>query len=86
MALLPDTDREEGAAHFSNNVLRQELGEIDGLLKADVRAAFNALDSFLEDNAVTINQAIPQPARAQLNVQQKAYLLQLVIERRYRRT
>ncbi len=85
MALLPDADRAEGVGYFNNNCPFQ-AGEIDNLTKLQVRAAFNALDQFIEDNALTINQAIPQPARARLTPAQKAWMLQLVLERRYRRT
>lgn len=51
--------------------------------KADVRAAVDALDTWLNDNAATINLAIPQPVRAQFSTQQKARLLLAVIRRRF---
>lgn len=86
MALLPDADRAEGTAFFNNGVYLNGIGEITGLTKADVRAAFDALDAFLETNQNAVNQAIPEPARTNLTTRQKAWLLQLVIERRYRRT
>jgi len=47
--------------------------------KADLRAAFNDLDTFLNDNAAAINTAIPQP----LTTEQKARLLMEVVRRRY---
>jgi hypothetical protein len=85
MAVLPDTDRFEVWAQMMSdqgNITGQPFG---ALVKADLRAAVNALDDFLETNTATINAAIPQPARAELTVQQKALLLQFVIARRYLR-
>ncbi len=84
MAVLSDTDRAEGTAFFNNSVYINNIGEIVGLTKTDVRAAFDALDSFLETNQNAVNQAIPEPARTNLTTAQKAWLLQLVVERRYR--
>lgn len=46
--------------------------------KAELLAAVNGLDDYLETNAAAINSAIPQPARAQLSTKQKALLLALV--------
>jgi len=63
-------------------IMRDET-ETLGLLKADLLAAVNALDDFLETNAATINAAIPQPARGALTVAQKARLLAYVALARY---
>jgi hypothetical protein len=52
--------------------------------KADLRAAFNALDDFLETNKTAINNAIPQPARGELSARQKAWILARVIEQRFK--
>jgi hypothetical protein len=54
------------------------------ITKAELRAAFDALDSFLETNAAAINNAIPQPARGALTVRQKAWVLARVIEQRFK--
>lgn len=81
MAVLADGDRAALWAEFmqlaSNN--RDALP----LTKADLRAAVNGLDDFLNTNAAAINSAIPQPARAALSTAQKALLLQYVVARRY---
>lgn len=53
------------------------------MTKADLRAAVDALDAYLEANKAAINSAIPQPARGQMTTKQKARLLVLVVERRY---
>ena len=54
------------------------------ITKADLRAAVDALDNFLESNAAAVNNAIPQPARGALSARQKAWILALVIERRFK--
>lgn len=79
MAVLADADRKECWAEF----MRDPEGVIAGLTKAELRAAVDALDDFLNTNATAINNAIPQPARAQLSTVQKAKLLMLVIYKRY---
>lgn len=53
------------------------------LSKADLRAAVDAIDDFLEANASAINNAIPQPARGALTVSQKARLLAYVTLKRF---
>lgn len=81
MAILQDTDRALLWAEF----MRDRSAARDPLLltKADVRAAVDALDAFMNTNATAINTAIPQPARGALTTAQKALLLQFVVARRY---
>lgn len=62
---------------WSNN------GETVALTKADLRAAVNAIDTWLHSNAADLNAALPQPARGALTTAQKARLLQFVVARRY---
>lgn len=81
MAVLSDSAREGVRSQLIHGVM--ERRESIGLTKADLRAAVNAIDQFLEDNASAINQAIPQPARGALSTAQKAHLLVLVALRRY---
>lgn len=76
MAVLTDEQRREAWAEM------MRLGGVS-IAKADLRAAFDAIDSFLDANAAAIDQAIPQPARSGLTTQQKALLLALVVRRRY---
>ena len=66
--------------------LMQELsrdGQTVAITKADLRAAVDALDTWLDTNAATINTAIPQPARGALTTAQKARLLMFVVRARY---
>jgi len=81
MAVLPDADRMEVWAQMMRETSRS--GEPLAVLKADLRAAVNALDGFLNTNAAAINSAIPLPARTALTTPQKARLLMFVIEQRY---
>jgi hypothetical protein len=78
MAVLSDPDRLNVWAEF----LRNGQGDL-GLTKADVRAAVDAIDSWMDTNAASLNTAIPQPARGVLSVRQKAALLKAVVTKRY---
>ena len=81
MAVLSDADR--GAVWA--DVMRQLSDARDpcAITKADLRAAVDALDTFLDTNAATINAAIPQPARSGLTTPQKARLLAYVALKRW---
>lgn len=45
------------------------------ILKSDAKTALDALDQWLDDNALAINGALPQPFRGQATAEQKALLL-----------
>jgi hypothetical protein len=79
MAILSDTARAEVTAEWQ----RTNRDIIGAITKADLRAAINAIDQYLSDNAAAINSAIPQPARAQLTTKQKALVLTAVVTKRY---
>lgn len=81
MATLPDGDRAIVWADLMRKFSVDRLSV--GITKTDLRAAVNALDTFLDNNAATINNAIPQPARSSLSTPQKAILLMYVITRHY---
>ena len=53
--------------------------------KGLARAVIDASDDWAEANAAGFNLAIPQPARSIMSADEKAALLQIVIERRKRR-
>lgn len=80
MAALSAQDRLEGAGEFMRD---PATGTMTACTKADIRAAFNALDDFLVANAAAVNNAIPQPAKANLTTSQKAQLLCAVVTKRY---
>ena len=53
------------------------------LSKADVDAAIDAVDNWIDANAASYNSALPLPARTTLTSAQKAELLYLVALKRY---
>jgi len=61
-----------------------ELSGTVGITKADLRAAIDAIDSWVDSNAASLNAAIPLPARTSLSASQKAKLLAMVVLRRFR--
>ena len=78
MALLTDTQRAEVTATF----MQQARGPL-ALLKMDVRAAVDGLDAWYDANAAAANQALPQPARAALSLEDKALMSNLIVNKRY---
>lgn len=81
MAALSDADRRKLWADYMQEISADR--EPIAITKNDLLAAVNALDTFFSDNAATINQALPQPARSSLTMQQKARLLIFVVRQRY---
>lgn len=81
MAVLSDAER----AAIWADVMRQlsDAREPVAITKAELRAAVDALDTFLDTNAGAINAAIPQPARSSLTTAQKARLLAYVALKRW---
>lgn len=71
MAVLSDADRQTVWSQF----MQQGSGEALAVMKADGRAAVDAIDGWCEANAAAFNTAIPQPARGALTSRQKALLL-----------
>lgn len=53
------------------------------LTKPQLRAAIDAADDWADTNAAAYNNALPAAARTNLTAKQKAYLLALVIMRRW---
>lgn len=80
MAVLPTNDRIAVWAQW----MQENKATITGAMtKADLQAAVNALDDFLNTNATAINNAIPVAARGALSTPQKAALLNYVVARRW---
>jgi hypothetical protein len=66
--------------------IMQELSDARepvSIVKADLRAAVNAIDTWISDNAASLNSAIPQPARGALTAAQKSRIFRMVAKRRY---
>lgn len=60
-----------------------QMGDIATLTTADIKAAAQALDTWLDDNAATINSILPQPFRGTATPGQKALILAFTALRRY---
>jgi hypothetical protein len=81
MAVLTDAQIKEGCNRWMEAV--SKAGEQVSILKNDVTAAYTAMDGWINANAQAMNQAIPQPARANLTQDQKARMLMDVVAARY---
>jgi len=81
MAVLGDNDRVTMVQKFAQNMSGTRTAV--SIVKADMRAAVNAIDDWVEANASAFNTAIPQPARGASTTQQKAKLLWYVVQRRF---
>lgn len=62
--------------------MRDGTEPLGGMSKADLRAAVDALDDWLDAVPIKWNTAIPQPARGALSRRQKYLLLKHVLDRR----
>lgn len=82
MAVLSDQQRAELVADYQRDCSR-DRESFGALTKAELRAAADAIDIYLNTNAAAINSAIPQPARGVLTTAQKARLLTAVVRKRY---
>lgn len=82
MAVLTDQDRRDVWA----DAMRIWSGRNEStgtLLKANMRAAVDATDQWIEDNAAAFNAALPTAARNALSASQKAELFSIVALKRY---
>lgn len=78
MATLNASLRAEATAEL------QRTADCPGsVTKADLRAAIDAVDDWVDGNAAAFNAAIPQPARGVLTARQKAGLLLFVVTKRF---
>jgi len=79
MAVLSESDRAEIHAQW----MRENNIPCGAFTKAELRAAVDAIDDWIDTNSSAFNTAIPQPARAELSAKQKAWLLAVVVQRRF---
>ena len=77
MAVLPDLDRERVWRWF----MRRNTDPC-AFAKTDLRAAINAVDVWIDNNASAFNLALPQPFRSAATADQKTLLLCWVAMRR----
>jgi hypothetical protein len=81
MAVLNDTDRVTAWADMIDRMSRDRM-PID-VTKAELRAALDATDQWVSDNAASFNAALPLPARTALTTAQKSMLLTWVLKTRF---
>ena len=81
MAALTDPQRRSIWAEFMRRTSqdRQDLG----LTKTQLRAAVDATDQWISDNAGSFNTALPAAARTALSAQQKALMFFAVASKRF---
>lgn len=72
MAALPDADRIEITAKLQR--LAQWAAIACGITKADLKAAVDATDTWIDGNQTSFNTALPTTARNSLNQTQKTLL------------
>jgi len=78
MAVLSESDRVEvWASYMRDNV------EAISVTKQDLRAALDATDQWIDDNAGGYNIALPVAARTALSAKQKAMLFMYVASKRF---
>ncbi|MCC7208323.1 MAG: hypothetical protein IT323_13530 [Anaerolineae bacterium] len=80
MAVLPDTDRQR----IWRGLMRAaDFGGMPNVVKADLKAAVDAADTWVDSNAASYNTALPQPFRNNATSAQKALLLCAVVLMRF---
>lgn len=82
MAVMSNADRALVSAEYQRGG-NSDTGTFSGVVKADIRAAVNAVDDWAVANAASFNSALPVAARNNLTATQKARLLMFVIKKRY---
>lgn len=82
MAVLTTAERTALRAALAKE-LSNERDPLGLLVKADLQAALDATDTWVEDNQASFNAAIPEPAKTELTAQQKARLFMFVVRRRF---
>jgi hypothetical protein len=80
LAVLSGAARAVITAHIQRP--QQVFGALGTLTKADLRAAVDATDQWIDDNAAAYNTALSQPARGALTADQKTLLFCFVALRR----
>lgn len=81
MAVLTDAERFGIRKQFAGGLSATRT--LFALSKPDIQAAVNAIDNWVDANAVSFNTAIPQPDRGTLTSKQKVQILFYIVARRY---
>ena len=83
MAALSDSDRIDVWAQWMRDVSAPDLRQPIAITKTDLRAAVNAIDDWIDANAVAFNNALPAAAKTVLTQAQKMRLFVLIITKRW---
>ena len=81
MAVLTNVDRKELWAEFMR--YSSSIWEWIGLNKAELRAAVDATDSWIDSNQAGFNNALPAAAKSNLTQKQKVRLFLEVAKKRF---
>jgi hypothetical protein len=81
MAVLVAADRDR--IHKALMRLWSRDREAVAILSADIRAAVDATDTWIDSNSASFNTALPQPARNSLTATQKTMLFMAVAAMRH---
>ena len=81
MAALTSEQRNELRQRFESDQSRVHAPIPIG--SGTVRLAFDAIDDYFDAHAAEINNALPEPAKSGLTVEQKALIVIAVIRKRY---
>lgn len=80
MAVMTSPQRAVCAGKFQQSYTN---GENIAVVKADVRAALDAVDQWVSDNQASFNTALPTAFKNNATAAQKARLLQFVVDERF---
>lgn len=81
MAVLAEADRVALWADYMRRMSSRQ--EAMALSKVQLRAAVDATDQWIEDNAGAFDTALPVTARTNLTARQKAQLFSFVADKRF---
>jgi hypothetical protein len=81
MAAMSSAQRAETNADLMSELSSER--EVCAVTEPDLRAAIDAADQWISDNATSYNNALPVAARNNLTASQKARLLMHVIRKRF---
>lgn len=82
---LTDEQRQRVRAEFTRalSALPPGAKEVIGISKHEVRAATDAIDNWIDANAASFNQALPEPAQSGMTTKHKARLFALITHMRF---
>lgn len=78
---LTDEQRKQGARRWTQKVF-VEQGETAMLDTNNIKAAFDAADTWVEANQASFNQSLPEPFKSTATLQQKSVLMAYVVMKR----